>query len=262
MLSSVATHDLCTTINGKQKCEFDKLAARMSWWNALWMLAAMIVVIFTFDSLLWTLGIFTGCMWAYMPLAMYNIYSYDGPILFFWVLMVIFATCKTKRKWFLPALLAAMLCKETALVCCIVPFMWTDLLTKLRIRKALIFLACGVALKVIVDLIVQNPIPFFSMTTCAGSVHPACWIENMHKIAAHTLDTPWLAAAGMGIGLLFLPNNPETLIWKIIAIVFTCGIMVCGISTEYRIFQELIPVFIYCYGSTYLMKDAKCKLNR
>jgi hypothetical protein len=249
LLSSAMTHNIVKITNGKLDGNPQELATRISLWNAGWMFFTMLVVIFAYDNLLWIFSIFSGCMFNWMPLAINNIYSYDGMILFFWVLMVIFSAKKNMRKWFLPAFLLAISCKETALVCCLVPFMWTDLNFKARAKKALVFLFSGATLKIAIDIAVQNPIPFFTQVTHATAASQPCIIENMQKFKAFTFDTPWLAACGMVLALFLLPNTKEISVWKIISILFIGGIFICGISTEYRIFQEMIPVFLWSYTS-------------
>ena len=247
-------------INGKLHRIIDmqpiKLFDAIASWNAGWMLLTLLLIVFIVkkNTLLWIFGMSAGILFAWTPAARGIIYPYDGPIMFLWVLVVLLGMSQKYRYWIFPIIMIGTGFKETIIVCSLIPFLWFDIPLKQRIKW---FIICGTSacfVKLFLSLIAETT-PFFTMQTkdiLTKNFHgdPNCklaFIKNVQALIHLRLDYPLFAIGGMLIALFLLPNKKIIVGWKIISGLFVFNIMIFGIITEYRLWHELVPVFLWCW---------------
>jgi hypothetical protein len=250
-------------INGQAleitSCRPVRLYDAIASWNAGWLFLSLLLIIFAVkkNTLLWLFAMSAGVLFAWNPMARGIIYPYDGAALFFWTFIVLTGMSKKYRYWIFPAVIIGTGFKETIVVAGLVPLLWFDLPVRQRVKLFLICCGGACAMKLILSIAVQAT-PFFTMQlrdTLLRNFHedPKCAlqiIKNIGYLIHPTLDYPLFVIGGMLAGLFMLPNKKIIVGWKFIAGVFISNLMVFGIITEYRVWHEMIPVFLWCYNYT------------
>ncbi len=240
----------------------DQVAA----YNAVWLFATFVLCVFlTKNALFWIFGTFAAVCYAWTPAAAHLLYPWDGPSLFFWTFLVLCSDPKHKN--LLPFLLMIGTgFKETVMVGAIIPLFWLDMPRKERIARFGIYLFACIMMKTIIDIVTSCPIPFLTMTMspnreCIGG-YPSNFAFNIHNIFNLNLNHPLFINGGTLVALFFLPNTRKTVMFKAIALVFAVSILVYGSVREYRIWHEMIPVFLYCFSSVFFREKGIEELRR
>lgn len=226
----------------------EEFSSWIATYNALWLAGCFLLIIgLSKKPLLWIFGLFGAMMYAWTPTAQSLLFPWDGPSLFFWVLISFMAMHKYRYAVFVIVPLA-MGFKETAIVAAIIPLFWRDLPLKSRILKFGMLLVCCVIIKITIDVLLGNPIPFFTMEThfeYRNKVGYYSLIEhNIHMLFFKAgLNNPYFINGGVLIALFLLSYRRGVWMYKSMALGFCSIIMICGVVNEARIFHELIPLF-------------------
>jgi len=142
--------------------------------------------------------------------------------------------------------LLGLLFKETTVVLCIAPFFF-ELSWEKRLKQ--IALAGGgfIVLKVIVDVAVGNPMPFFSPTIHPPGTESLRLMGNLSDLLRSPLiEHPLLINVCSLLALMVMPGKDRTMMMlKSIAIFFSLSIFVFGEIREFRIWLELAPLAVY-----------------
>lgn len=190
-------------------------------------------------------GIFAAVMFGYASGLDKRIYPWDLPGLYLFALFVI---CHARR-WHraLPFVIAAgPLFKETTIVLCIAPIFLMDGPMRARLIRVGLWLLLFGIVKIIVDLFVGNPLPFFSMSVHPPGTDSFRVMSNLRGAIQPRFANPLLINAGTLAAFLLLPNTDSTLrMFKCIAVIFALNLLVFGRILEYRIWFELAPLAIY-----------------
>lgn len=215
-----------------------------SLWTSGWFLAIGMVYLWAAGqrSLFHIFGLFGALSFGYLTRVTTRIYPWDMPALFIYVLITVLFVRK-KYSWMLVILPFAMGFKETSLLLCL-GFLFAELPWDKRIKLTLISGAVCMAVKLILDYLVQVPIPLLTMQTGYSST-----ITDSHfyiNLLGFSALHPFLINAGTLLAFLILPNYDKNMFaFKIIAAAFIIGNLVFGVIFEYRIWFELIPFAMY-----------------
>jgi hypothetical protein len=237
-------------MNNGMECTTKKFASIVAGYNAMWLFLCFVAIIFLArDRMLWLFGLFAGMMYQWTPAAYGFIHPWDGPAVFFWVLIALLSTVRYKK--ILPwVIIAGMLFKETVIVAAIIPLFW-NIPLKERIKKFLfIGLSCA-AIKIAIDLFVGNSIPFFTMQTKfdfpSYTGHLYLIPHNWTLLTSWNMNNPIFCCGGLLATLFLLPNKGMVLCYKTIALVFTVFIFCVAVISEFRVWHEMIPLYLMSY---------------
>jgi hypothetical protein len=218
--------------------------------TAGWLLLTNVSLIFSFGrhSLIIMWGIFAAIAFGYSPGLVVRVYPWDLPALFFFTLWIILF--HHGKYYLLPiVIIIGMLFKETTIVL-LVGFLFLPLPLRKRLNLVLITGIFYIIVKVIVELAVQNPIPFLSLSVTPdnkGGLQDLWIIENLalllqSRVYAHPI---WVNA-GTLLALLLLPSKGRSILMlKSIAALFVISIFIFGKIFEYRIWFEAAPIAVY-----------------
>lgn len=214
--------------------------------SAFWLLLVNAALLWAFRRravvLMW--GVFAAVVFGYCPGVVDRVYPWDLPALFFFTA---FVACYHRRIYgALPVIvLAGLLFKETTAVLCLA-FFFLDIPVKTRVRYAVVTAALFVAVKVIADLAVGNPVPFFSMTVRPPDGGTTRAMENLRIVARAALAHPVFINAGTLVALAVVSaRNPAARMARWVAAAFAVNTLAFAVINEYRIWIELAPLAVY-----------------
>ena len=178
------------------------------------------------------------------PTSDFLLMPWDAPLLFFWTLILLM---RGKRwAYVLPSVIGlATAFTETVILLSVIPFFYE----KMPFRKRLIFSAAcfmaGAAVKICCDILAGNSIPFFTIATHYSNVNYAghywCVAQNIDLLFRPWINHVLFAVGGIWLAIAFLPKR--ALMFKIIALEYGLFLFFSGILSEFRLWQEFIPIF-------------------
>jgi hypothetical protein len=233
---------------------YARFIRQVSFYNAFWLFAVFLLCIFLVkNQLFWIFGIFASACYAWTPAAEYRIYPWDGPALFFWTLLVL---CSRPRfKDILPfILMIGTGFKETVMLGFLIPLFWFEMPKRERIARCAIYLAACVMMKVTVVMLSRGLLPFYLIGAGAiagQSVHhglPKDFMNNIHAIFSWKLNHPVFINGGTLLATFLLPNIKNIVMFKVLALLYIIVMLFFGGICEFRIWHEMIPVFLYCFS--------------
>jgi hypothetical protein len=247
VLSIAGAHVCGVLVDTSTDSPETQLQTTVGIYSAAWLflINLSILVAFRRQALMFIWGIFTVVAFGYAPGLVTRVYPWDMPALFFFTLFVI---CYHKGfHRLLPAvILVGALFKETTAVLCIAP-LFLPVPWRRRLKLAFIAGALFVLVKVAVDLMVGNPVPFFSPSIRP----PGARNLRLEGNVAELLSTPlsmhpiWINA-GTLVALLALPGKDRTLLMlKGVAASFVLSIFVFAEIREFRLWFEMAPLAVY-----------------
>lgn len=222
----------------------DEFAERCAAYNAVWLFGCFIVIMaFSKNPILFILGLFACSSYAWTPAGEFMLLPWDGPILFFWTLIFFLARPEYK-KWMFLTMAIGVGFKESIILASIIPLFWNGPI-KERIKNFIMAGIICVTVKLTLDFIVQNPIPFLSMQTHYDTICRTgqYWIihRNLWSLNQPILNHVIFSAGGLIAAILLLPK--KAIMFKTIALCYMLLIMFFGVITEARLWNELIPMF-------------------
>lgn len=220
-------------------------------YHTVWLAACFAVIILcATHPLLWIFGLFSAMCYAWTPAAGNLLFPWDGPTIFFWTLLVFLSDSKNKNILLLVLIIGSAF-KETILIGCIIPLFWFDIPKQERFRSFVLYCLACVTIKFFIDDILSCPAPFMTMSVGfalkAKSGHKSFILHNLSQSFKFGWNNPIFINGGTLIALFLLPNRGKIPMFKIMALIFCVNILFWGVIFEYRIWQEMIPVFLYCF---------------
>lgn len=214
-------------------------------WTITWFLLICFVLILfrKRHAAFYIFGTFAGLSYGYMPRLSTRIYPWDLPALFIFTLFVLLYS-RDKYKWLFALAPLGMGFKETSLILCAV-FLFSELPWKNRWVLLLGSGALCVGIKILLDLYVHAPVPFFTMENGFESSRVTNYYIIRNLIGFREF-IPVFINAGTLLAFLLLPiYNQKILGMKFIAGLFMLGNLLFGNIFEYRIWFEMIPFALY-----------------
>ncbi|MEJ2745626.1 MAG: hypothetical protein P8123_08105 [bacterium] len=224
------------------------LKATIGIWAFCWLFAinTLYILLARKACLYYIFGTFASLAFAYVPFGS-NVwfYPWDLPNLFMFTLCVL---C-LRNSHFEPLRIIIPLgifFRETIIVLSF-SFLFMPLPRKTRIKYWGIALALCIAVRCMIDLIVKNPVPIFSMRL--GNPQQLylwnniwCWF-HMYLPSFHH---PIFINSGTLLCLLLLPHlDWRVYLLKGVALIFLINIFLLGRFVEYRSFIEIIPLALW-----------------
>lgn len=250
---STELSEVTASITGNILTSEKNVALTVGIWTVFWFLLMGLTYIHMFgkQSIFYIIGTFAALIFGYVP-QLLRIYPWDMPIVFGYVLFMALLLNK-KYKWIFLLLPMAMGFKETALVLCLA-FLLIDQPWKKRVQYFIISGVLCVTVKVIIDLLLGTPLPFFTMEHAhmVDNKLQGLYLFYNIKILLYQYSMPLFVNGGMLLAFILIPAfNREARIMKLISYAFITSILLFGIILEYRIFFEIIPFCLY-YLSQYM----------
>ncbi len=245
LFSALAGNGFMKAAGLSNKTDLKQFAKIIAGYNALWFIGCIVLIfLFSKNRLFFLFGMFACTCYAWTPVAENLICPWDMPMLFFWTLILFMAEPKYKNA--LPFIIAfAMGFKETVILLSIIPMFWKDLSFKERINRTLTALVLCFVVKFILDLIVQNPVPFFTMQTqyehLNKSGHLLLIDQNFWLLSKIQINHVIFSAGGIATAIFLLPKQAN--MEKIIAVTYIPFMMFFCVISEARLFNEFIPLF-------------------
>jgi hypothetical protein len=228
------------------KINLNEFASIIGWYGVFWLaLTFFTIIILTKNRLFFILIVFAALQFSWLPCAENLFQPWDGPELFFWMLILLLNTTKHKRHilWLIPVATAF---KESSAVLSILILFWCDRPLKKRIETFIIVCVISFVVKLVIDISAGCDIPFFTMPTHYPG--QACrtghyWLadRNLWLLFQINMQYVLFAAAGLPIILFMFPGNMD---YKIIGIVYFASIFAFCSLTESRLFNEYIALFV------------------
>ena len=232
-----------------------QLTATIGIWTGAWV---MLICLLFFSlppgrALFYLFGSFCGIAFGYMPGFDTRAYPWDLPSLAVFTLFVVLHA-RGQQKAQMALIPLGMLFKETAFILCLA-FLFSSEGWHIRLRRfAITALAC-VAVKVMADVLVGGPLPFFSMTASntGGSFRLFHNLGVLASFPRPAFTNPLLVNGGTLLALWLLPNSkPEFRLLKAMAAVFAASLFVYAQIDEYRVWFEMIPLSLYAMDLVFL----------
>jgi hypothetical protein len=241
------TSRLSEWILSKTNVQFilNPLELTVALWTIGWFLLICLALILFRKrrAIFYIFGMFAGLSYGYMPRLSTRIYPWDLPALFIFTLFVLLYN-RDKYKWLFALVPLGMGFKETSLILCMV-FLFSEMPRK---NRWILLLGSGtlcVGIKVMLDLFVHVPTPFFTMENGFESSRVTNYYIIRNLIGLREL-VPFFINAGTLLAFLLLPvYNHKILGMKFIAGLFMLGNLLFGNIFEYRIWFEMIPFALY-----------------
>lgn len=206
------------------KIDYVMLFKITAWWMFGWLFLTMLIPIFySRMPLYWILSLFAMTQYHWLPGGRDFVFPYDGPILF-----AVTLTMLVLHKYMPVVIVGAMAIKETAFAMIFTCNTW---------RKAAIAGIAAISTKIVIDLIVGNPVLFTAEPTIRLENDLPCIVKNIGLLTnPHVL----MILALIGIGCFFVNNKVR------LAVGFYVGcMMLVGVISEYRIWFELMPIILW-----------------
>ncbi|UII22315.1 hypothetical protein [Fulvivirga ligni] len=255
---STELSEATASLTGKSLTSEKNVALTVGTWTVFWFVLIGLTYIYLFgrQSIFYIIGTFAAMVFGYVP-QLLRIYPWDMPIVLGFVLFMALLF-KKKYNWMLLLLPLAMGFKETALVLCL-GFLLIDQPWKMRVKYFLISGVLSVTVKVIIDIMLGTPLPFFTMEHAhlVDNKPQGLYLFYNIKIFLYQFSMPLFVNGGMLLAFILIPSfSREAKIMKVISYAFIASILLFGIILEYRIFFELIPFCLY-----YLSQFMNAKTN-
>jgi hypothetical protein len=219
-------------------------------YSALWL--ALVFLVYSFflreKALIAVLGTFAAVAFGYMPGIADRVYPWDMPALFFYVLFVCLLI-RRRSELFLAALPIGVLFKETVGVLALA-YLFVEGTRRRRLELFGAALILSVAARAAAGWIAH------SMPGSAPSF--PLLVANLRFIVTGDFpykewyrwvsfwNHPLLLDAGLLLAFLLHPfRDANTRMLRVLVGVFAVGNLLSGIVFEFRIWFELIPVFLY-----------------
>jgi hypothetical protein len=243
----------CADPMGKYLTNLNSFASCCAGYNMMWLMSCFILIIlFAKKPLLWLFGYGVAMCYAWTPLGTGLILDWDGPSIFVWTLAMFF--CGSKYKWVFFSIVAVGLgFKETIIVASIIPLFWTDRPIFERIKFVALMGVTCLVIKCGLSYFVGNPSIWVSeelhFPAMPRTGHFWFWDNNLHLLFAQRINGPIFACSGVILCLFLLPNSLKMVMCKVLASGFLLGLLIFGVFSECREFQDMIPVFFVGFES-------------
>lgn len=185
------------------------------------------------------------------PTSDFLLMPWDAPVIFFWTLILLMRN----KCWacILPSIIAlATAFTETVILLSVIPLFYEKMVIKKRLIFSVICFIAGAGIKVCCDILAGNDIPFFTIATHYTTVNQAghywCVAQNIDLLFRPWINHVFFAVGGIWLAIFFLPKT--ALMFKIIALEYGFFLFFSGILSEFRLWQEFIPIFFIGYAST------------
>lgn len=188
-------------------------------------------------SVFFIAGTFAAVAYGYMPGLGVRIYPWDLPPLFFFTIFTL-ALHARRFHWLLLIPLATGF-KETAVIFAVAFLFWEEVSWRKRWAYLVGVGAAALAVKVGIAVLVDNPVPFLTMSSKGGNR----LLENLASFGELGPLHPLFLNAGLLCAFFLLPHrSKEIRNLKLIALLFTAGIFYWANIWEVRVFFEVIPL--------------------
>lgn len=185
------------------------------------------------------------------PTSDFLLMPWDAPLLFFWTFIL---TMRDKEwRFLLPSVIGvATAFTETVILLSVIPLFYEKTDLKKRLTFSVMCFSAGVAVKICCDILAGNSIPFFTIATHYTAVNQAghywCVAQNIDLLLRPWLNHVLFAVGGIWLAIIFLPK--KAFMFKVVAAEYALFLFFSGILSEFRLWQEFIPIFFIGYNST------------
>jgi hypothetical protein len=247
-LFSIASGNAIVSLFGDvKKMSLDKFSAAVATYDTIGFAALLLIMLMWFKSSLFCIVAFAACSaYRWVPAAEGLIYPWDSPMPAIWGGILVLSQSRFKR-WLPIAAGLAMGFKETIILAALIPLFDLTVSKRERINRFLIIGTVCVAVKVLIDIAVGNPIPLLTMwvhypeQSCRTGEY---WLihKNINLLLSMRLDQVIFAAGGMVVSAFIFKTTKMTrgIILAYLPFMFTF----CIIS-EYRLWNEMLPVILF-----------------
>lgn len=233
------------------KIDIESFSNSVASYHAFWVFITLVLLlILSKKKLLNMLIIGVALSYSWLPMAEYQVFPWDGPTLFFWLLILLINETRYKKS-ILFLIPIASIFKETSGVLCLLILFWDDVPIKQRVVMGVVVGLSVIAVKIGCDIaggaekLLGNQ-SYHYETKCRTGEY---WIvhRNINQLFKWNNFNPvYLSLCGMWTGIFLLPMHIK---YKLIAGSYLAIIFIPCVITEARLWNELIPVFIVGYGN-------------
>lgn len=244
---SIAAGNAFTVIYGDiKKMTIVKFGQAVGAYEAVGLFFAMILMILFFKNpLLCIVALAAGVSYRWTPAAEGFIFPWDAPMLSIWAGILVLSQSRY-RKWLPVAAGLAMGFKETIILAALIPLFDVTISKRERFNRFLITGCTCVAVKVLIDIAVGNPVPLFTMwshypTPCRTGEY---WLvhRNINTLMQLNLNHTIFSAGGLIVAAFLLPVSKMS---RSIVLTYIPFMFAFCVITEARLWNEMIPVILF-----------------
>jgi hypothetical protein len=232
----------------RQAEDTEEFTKAIAYHHAFWLgLAFLVATLWARRPLLWIVGIFAATQYAWTPFARGLLFPWDAPALAFWTAAVLMESRPGLRPWLLLLVPIGVGFKETIALAALFPLFRTDQPFKGRVRDVGVLILGCMAVRLGITAAVTGNVFSSTLSTHFLGVSTT----GHHWFLTHNLEAlgkigPWLTSGGMMAALFLLPGARH----RAIGGIFFASLMLFGVIGEYRLTQEMIPLFLMAYQTT------------
>jgi hypothetical protein len=242
-IKTIAPNSSWDIPNNKFNFTPQEFASWVSGFNALWLFVCFVVIIlFAKKPLIWLMGYGIAVCYAWTPAGSDLLFTWDGPILFFWTCVAMLTDYK-KRWGLFFVVLVGMGFKQTIIIACLIPLFWSERPIFESLRFSFVLGISCLLFKCLLGLYAGSHTFFVSEELHFDHLNAAhhYWFvaNNIHLILQHNINSPIFLDTGL-ILLVFL--LPGAYMQKTVVACFSVCLLFMGVFSEYREFQDMIPI--------------------
>lgn len=244
---SIASGNAFTVLYGDiKKMTVAKFGQAVGAYEAIGLFLAMIIMMLFFKNPTFCIvALAAGVSYRWTPAAEGFIVPWDTPMLSIWAGILVLSQSQY-RKWLPVAAGLAMGFKETIILAALIPLFDTTIKKRERFNRFLVTGFTCVAVKVIIDIAVGNPVPLFTMwshypTTCRTGEY---WLvhRNINTFMRIELNHIIFTAGGMIVAGLMVCKSKMC---RSIVLAYIPFMFAFCVITEARLWNEMLPVILF-----------------